>query len=243
MAKSHTMCLIFEKAWRYVVGDAVDSAASKVFNIPELLEAVLLDLSCKDVLITQRVSKLWKATIDGSAKLQKALCFVPVQKCKKESAALDAYCVPIFSDSTSARDFYCDSHANNALYNPFLKALFRSYIPVHSSVPLEVHFEYNSGFHNFFQGGKNSSLRKMLVVQPAMTRVRVDCIEEYATGKDESGRPLVKHNDVNRAIMRYYLRYIENTNGVTVGDVVDQIEKECFPTFKTSFYFRVVRCN
>lgn len=52
-------------------------ASNKVLGIGELIEMVLLQLPCRDVLLAQRVSRTWHATISESLKLQKALFIVP----------------------------------------------------------------------------------------------------------------------------------------------------------------------
>lgn len=53
--------------------------AAKVFAITELLEHILLDLSSlKDLLFAQRIRKQFKATFDGSIKIQQALFFAPL---------------------------------------------------------------------------------------------------------------------------------------------------------------------
>ena len=45
--------------------------------MPEMLENILLDVDMKSLLLAQRVDKTFKATIDGSVKLQKKLWFLP----------------------------------------------------------------------------------------------------------------------------------------------------------------------
>lgn len=50
-------------------------ASDEAFAITELLEAILDYLPGKDVLVAQRVSKSWQATIQNSIKLHKALWF------------------------------------------------------------------------------------------------------------------------------------------------------------------------
>ncbi|KAK3684610.1 hypothetical protein LTR37_020110 [Vermiconidia calcicola] len=57
---------------------ASTTPASQVFSTTELLEAILLDLSIKNLLFAQGVCKKWKAVIDASSKLQEALFFKPV---------------------------------------------------------------------------------------------------------------------------------------------------------------------
>nr|OQO30501.1 hypothetical protein B0A51_01730 [Rachicladosporium sp. CCFEE 5018] len=48
-------------------------AATAVFDLPELLDLILLNLDMKTLLLSQRVNKQWKATIDGSPNLQDQL--------------------------------------------------------------------------------------------------------------------------------------------------------------------------
>ncbi|EME40336.1 hypothetical protein DOTSEDRAFT_28230 [Dothistroma septosporum NZE10] len=50
------------------------NAAAQVFGIAELLEAILLQLSTRDILLTQRVSTTFRDATAGSLKFQKALC-------------------------------------------------------------------------------------------------------------------------------------------------------------------------
>ena len=54
------------------------AAKSRVFDTPELMEAILLQLPLKDALLSQRVSKQWRNTIVGSTKLQQLLFFRPM---------------------------------------------------------------------------------------------------------------------------------------------------------------------
>ena len=49
------------------------SAVDKVFGVTELLEAVLLQLPMKDLLMAQKINKHCKATIEASDAIQKAL--------------------------------------------------------------------------------------------------------------------------------------------------------------------------
>lgn len=53
------------------------TAMEQVFKLPELLEIILLDLSQKDVLFSQRVSTQFRDTISDSSKLQQALFLLP----------------------------------------------------------------------------------------------------------------------------------------------------------------------
>lgn len=54
------------------------SASNAVFATVELHESILHNLPTKDLLFAQLVSKQWKAAIDKSPKLQRALFLQPV---------------------------------------------------------------------------------------------------------------------------------------------------------------------
>lgn len=56
---------------------STNEARSRVFAIPELLEAILLNLPPRELLVVQQVSKQFQATINDSPKLQQALFFRP----------------------------------------------------------------------------------------------------------------------------------------------------------------------
>jgi len=49
-----------------------------VFNIPELLEIILRHLPIKRLLHVQRVCRQWRATVESSLELQRALFFEPI---------------------------------------------------------------------------------------------------------------------------------------------------------------------
>ncbi|KAK3616058.1 hypothetical protein LTR56_026207 [Elasticomyces elasticus] len=52
-------------------------ATRKALQLPELVEPILLNLPTRDLLVAQRVCTTWKATIDRSHPIQKALFFMP----------------------------------------------------------------------------------------------------------------------------------------------------------------------
>lgn len=54
------------------------TASSRVFEITELLEQILLHLSFKDLLLSQRVARKWEAVTTQSATLQRHLFFQPM---------------------------------------------------------------------------------------------------------------------------------------------------------------------
>jgi hypothetical protein len=65
------------------------TAAHQVLHLPELLELILLYLPQKDLLLSQRVCRSFRYTIEGSLRLQRALFFSP--NWNLEGRAFDAY--------------------------------------------------------------------------------------------------------------------------------------------------------
>ncbi|KAK4618101.1 hypothetical protein CLAFUW4_11934 [Fulvia fulva] len=73
-AKNKTVATTINKNHKKPVKKSY-TAAHVVINTPELLDNILLRLPMKRLLFSQRVNKQFKATIDGSIKLQQALFF------------------------------------------------------------------------------------------------------------------------------------------------------------------------
>ena len=153
----------------------MNSVASKAFNIAELLEAVLLELPCKDVLILQRVSRFWKATIDASLKLQKALCFTSSQQGQPTSRTSRR--LAMFLESTSAREFHAQVLGKQwPVYDP----VFKHICPPWAMSKCQYIAEYTDTARNLVSHVKNSSLEKAFITQPKPTEVRVFCNEIHA---------------------------------------------------------------
>lgn len=58
----------------------MSNTAAKVFAVPELLEAILLLLTPRDLLLAQRVNKTFRASIKASVLIQQKLFFKPNTK-------------------------------------------------------------------------------------------------------------------------------------------------------------------
>lgn len=81
------------------------SAAQNVFDTPELLESILLQLPCLQLFTAQRVSTSWHGTVLGSPRLQEAVFLRltrPILRLKNASA-----------DST-----FCASNGNFCYIDP-----------------------------------------------------------------------------------------------------------------------------
>ncbi|KAF2211375.1 hypothetical protein CERZMDRAFT_85541 [Cercospora zeae-maydis SCOH1-5] len=95
------------------------TAMDRVFNTVELLEAILVNLDLKTVLMTQRVHRTWKCTIQSSPRLQEKLFLRPTSV--NTSILLPVY--PFQSGpKSSSRSFIMGSVIGNPPMqrNPFL---------------------------------------------------------------------------------------------------------------------------
>lgn len=206
--------------------EADDTATSKVVNVTELLEAVLLELPCKDILIAQRVSKAWKATIQESVKLQAALCFTPTEARATKDGNTSRE--RITSDSISARDCYYHALDESAtLINPLLRHLYRWYRSKECPPLRGIYVEYNKEISNIFCDGKNASLRKMLVMQPPAKSIDIHCFKW-------SWSPSITVSSVEN---------MENENGFTVADFLDHLGKSANLSKNCKVYFNVRRAK
>ena len=59
------------------MAESTPTVCEQVFLLPEILETILLYLPQRDLLLSQRVSRNFQDTIDGSIRLQRALFFAP----------------------------------------------------------------------------------------------------------------------------------------------------------------------
>ncbi|KFZ06079.1 hypothetical protein V501_07741 [Pseudogymnoascus sp. VKM F-4519 (FW-2642)] len=91
------------------------SAARAVLSTPELLEAILLNVNMKTLLLSQRVSRSWGSIMTSSLVIQQALFFRPVQKVSS--------IIP-FDPTDKDNDF--GDHDSKIIYNPLLVAKFGS---------------------------------------------------------------------------------------------------------------------
>ena len=190
------------------------SAVEQVLRTTELLESVLLELACRDLLLVQRVSKTWQATVVGSSALQRALCFAPCEQSGGEKSYTTYTTMkpqPDAPDRLSARDFLIEAADDGKdTPNPLLATLFRRY---DSGEEGDLVF-------NWKVIDPNSTPRmpwlSMLISQPPTTRVRVQVTHEPALFHFMGGTESVE-------------REIHSSRGITIMHVLNcimRIEKE-----------------
>lgn len=201
-------------------------APSDVLNTAELLEHIIFQLPLVDVLRVQRVSKAWHATIAGSVKLQRALCFVPIHGKIRETDK-DRRRATIFKDmmspviaygpeptleayssfnpvwTASAQNFYDHATSTNlALLNPFLISAVR--------LTTADTADYSAYMFSSARDATESSWRRMYATQPP-----TDCIYiNLYSARDVNGR---------LSSVPFDLSAIHNKNGVTNWDVMKSL--------------------
>lgn len=89
------------------------SVANAVLSIPELLEAILLHVDMKTLLLSQRVDRNWASIMASSIVIQQALFFRPVQEVSS--------IIPF-----NPADNHFGDHDSKIIYNPLLVAKFGS---------------------------------------------------------------------------------------------------------------------
>lgn len=223
---------------------ATTSAASNVLNTFELLEAIILQLPSKDVLLLQRVSKTWRSIIARNKTLQKALFFVPSQEPLADRSPRppsDATQGPIFDPglyaqvwarSSSAQDFIIDSSTKETRLSQFVNPLLPLLFP-HSTPEVwaqsGIGIEYDRT-RTLLPRGVDvvPSWRKMYLTQPPATEVRIFRVSRmtktriilhgYSDSSSSFDPSMIKYTSM-------YLACVTNKSSVTIADFVDFVEK------------------
>ncbi|KAK3717971.1 hypothetical protein LTR37_005397 [Vermiconidia calcicola] len=192
------------------------NTAEQLFCVTELLEQILLDLEPVDILLSQRVAKSWRATVQGSARLKQALFFEPVSgpKLVQKPAPLGYFVKRWCSIDT-------DVPVGAPLLNPLLDKILRKTTPPESAGPFRryegLHVSLRQQYH--YPG---ASWKRMLYTQPPIVEVHLEVREH------EQSSPYYAPA-VSGAVRR--------ASGLTVEDLVKQcweiVHRNC--TWKVIF--------
>ncbi|KAK3724368.1 hypothetical protein LTR37_000992 [Vermiconidia calcicola] len=203
-------------------GTPTNAMEAKVLNTVELLESIISHLPCNDVIRVQRVSKSWKAAVDGSVMLQKALCFSRHgSSCLSRSSrnneerlnasarrSLQEYLV-VLPTATSAHGFYIESQTENYyVLNPLFSNLFER---AHPTLQL---LKYKTNDIKHFT--TDDSRHAMYASQPPARVIRV------------KRREFIPENLDDGPFGGYFWREkreCRNDSGITFVDLVQHLEK------------------
>lgn len=180
--------------------------SQETFDTAELLEAILLELPMKDLLLSQKVCKQWKAMVDSSIRVQRKLFMAPAEA----------------SDPSIPGDFIDPKDIVERLKSVRADKAFMKQLPKHGFKlnPLIViglggdgKYVYLSPSH--LPTAKTASCRHMFISQPPLPlrnwRVSI-AIEEEVT-LDEY-----------------------DTTGRKLGEIVGKVKPYLRPEWKTKFY-------
>ena len=229
------------------MASSINSAVSKAFDITEILESIILQLPCKDVLLEQRISKAWQTTITGSPSLQKALFFVPSRPLgcdlgvsmgsdvatlatreMKQIRDLQKRTPPL--KLCTAQDVYMQSvHCGGTFTNPLMRRLFKLWRNGDGVA-------YTVKPSSLAKTHEQSSWTKMYLTQPPFTRLWVRripralrTVAEGFTREDlrDYDRGFLKSTEDNT---------IQNASGVTIKDLLDHLENKWVKSHDDVFY-------
>lgn len=213
-------------------------AHKRVFAVVELLEAILVHLGLKDILVVHRVSKGWQAAVKRSLMLQRALCYAPSKdllvrighhRNKDESApmgeqqdgtglqvALSTWCLQRWSTYHSAKEFVTDSvDSCTCRVNPLLTTLFHEEI---FSLP---GFTLVTRPHiQRLLACSKPSWDKMYLTQPPATRILLDrfYFDNENSTKTGNERAFSNHHD--------FVVPMTNEEGITIGDFIRELAED-----------------
>lgn len=220
-----------------------------MFAVYELLELIILALPSKDALVVQRVSRSWKAIIDRSTRLQKALCLLPTKRLPftfQELGTLRRR-YPKLLEWPSAVAFYADTLNEDFRTNPLdgdaeapvrplINPILQALCPPDDDRALRQHtFQYPKYLRNACADGKNSSLKRMLVTQPPLPVFIICC--------DKTCVPNTNVFGGNLETRIGGMNYIANENGVTIADVLEFLENSIIFDDDAFYPFTVTGCE
>lgn len=179
------------------------------FGVTELLENIVSNLSQKDLLLLQRISKKWQSAITGYIKYEEAMCFMPAEifseaaKKAKPQVFGHTFEAPKLSSATSAQGFLNMLQLNEYTLNPMLSAFFFKVVGGTSSGPYEYKLETQK------LKLKGSAIHKMYLTQPPTTMVELK--------SEKNGNCCIASQIIKKA------------TGVTLGDLVTAVSRQVGP--------------
>ena len=213
-------------------------AQVNVLDTTELLEAILCRLPCKDLLFAQKVCRSWRATINGSVKLQKALFLagthLPLADTGSSSEfdedgfhinALEHFAFVAGPSSTGLEICKVGENFESVLLNPMIQQLCKQERQAGTSA-IAI-FCYDGEDQR--SSGPRSSWKKMLLTQPPLREM-----EWYlwpVLNTDTSSQTERLHSTTVFTVM--------NKTGVTMQDLIDALKEMCEFEGKGSITFAV----
>ena len=189
-------------------------AANQVFNVGELVEMILIELPIKDLLLSQRINRKCKQTVESSTPIKKALFMVPGDandtNVPVKGNAFDSPDSWKF-DASTARLYYIAPWSkivadSGLAYNPLLiDSVFRS---------PRTNFIWRSSYRRFdfelLKTHKDASWRRMFISQPPLKFTTRELLRTEFRG--------------TRANYMWWCR-TQLSDGITFGDLAKGVQK------------------
>ncbi|SMR55674.1 unnamed protein product [Zymoseptoria tritici ST99CH_1E4] len=146
------------------------TAAARFFETPEMCERMLLYLEPMDVLHAQQASVIINNTIRGSVKLQRALFYSPDQEITADHRTLRRFTY-VFRPNNGERVDVVDESKRLPRANPFIfeKPDVLQFQPETFCLQPRIERVIDSSSPDL------QSLAEMLLTQPPVTRIQVEC--------------------------------------------------------------------
>ncbi|KAI9681895.1 MAG: hypothetical protein M1822_006972 [Bathelium mastoideum] len=157
------------------------SSSERVLQIPELLENILTYLNPRDLLLSQRVSRLWAATINTSRPLQRTLFFLPDWSTSAPLSSLTSPLSPITTRTAAATNW-------QPVHNALLARAFPCNYPALQSsshrhgLSVDLPATCAPSSHASARHPR-ASWRRMLLCQPPCTRLRLVRAAPWRVGR------------------------------------------------------------
>lgn len=197
-------------------GSQPRSAVTQVLGITELLELIILHMRCRDILVNQRVCRVWKSTIATSEAIHKACGFRVMKKAMRFPhnrgmrllGAISLSWIP-WSAHAFLKSVMEDRHDRLYLH-PLLGTIFKVR---HHNADGRFHFNGRLVYRGLHTGEGNAVYDRIYLTQPPCTKM--DFWLQYVID-----RSIDKSGDFCNIV---YPTSICNPSGLTIGDLVRKI--------------------
>lgn len=175
--------------------DKMESAVTSVLEIPELLQAIIIELPIRNIFQARRVSRLWRDAIGDSLAIRKKLFLKQTEKVVAPSPVIHA---PI----QGKIEYACHFEPNNTFMNLLHGAVFDGR---DQKRPGFVAMTRNFRIGDDIGHGRSRSFGSMFITQPPCTTAVVRVIGDF--------KPIAVGCS------------LRNSEGLRCKDVVEVVEK------------------
>lgn len=205
------------------------NSVTEVFNIPELLELILLSLphdnvhqeisSIRTILFAQTTCRTWHKLIQNSTPIRKRLYLHTPADTSESKTWQDKHPFPPAQPNPWIPHLLLNSRSWGSAY-PF-DSVYDSLFDLHPSQPRHWTFSFEISRAQYERLPHSGQWRSMLAASPPFT----DCWYTRCFYELGSGRaPFVTHLDYDPSLPKCEQRYrVHSDQGVTLGQICDSV--------------------